>query len=259
MTRSPQIAVLTSFFPEHLDYHGDIDAYREAKRNICRFQTKDDMVVYNGESDDVQNIAETCPGKKKAYTTKDAAVTLQETHLIGTHNLLNIAAATTVASVLNIGQEHVRKAVRTFRVLPHRLQSLGVHHDIEWIDDAISTTPDSTIAAIACFGSRLQCIILGGKDRQLDLTSLGKTIDSSSLSHVIVMGENSDRMVKIITNPVIQIHKVQTMKEAVDIAKNVLQDSTIEHPVTLLSPAAASYDMYSNFEQKGNEFASEVG
>ena len=72
------------------------------------------------------------------------------------------------------------------------------------------------------------------------------------------MGENSDRVAQVITNPSIQIHKVQTMKEAVDTAKSALKDSTTEHPVTLLSPAAASYDMYVNFEQKGDDFASEI-
>ena len=258
LTRSPHIAVLTSFFPEHLDYHSDIDAYREVKKNIYRFQKSDDFTIYNGESEAVQKMVENSPSKKMPYTTPDAAVTLEETHLIGAHNLLNIAAATKVASALHIDPTDVIKALQTFRVLPHRLQSLGVHRNIEWIDDAISTTPDSTIAAISCFGSRLQCIILGGKDRNLDLNQLGKTINNSSIAHVIIMGENSDRMAQIITNSSIQIHKVHTMAEAVDTAKNALKNSTTTHPVVLLSPAAASYDMYSNFEQKGSDFASEI-
>ncbi|PIR54375.1 UDP-N-acetylmuramoyl-L-alanine--D-glutamate ligase [Candidatus Peregrinibacteria bacterium CG10_big_fil_rev_8_21_14_0_10_42_8] len=249
VTRSPHIALITSFFPEHLDYHGSLDAYKESKKAICKYQTVDDAVFYDEGSPDAKDIASTSAGKKSPYSLHDATVTIDETKLIGEHNLRNIAGATAVARSLGVDDSTITSAVKNFIGLPHRLFYIGNEHGTTWIDDAISTTPDSTIAAIETVSPTT--LIVGGKDRGLHFEELGKSIDSSSLINVITMGESGPRIEKCIKNININIYSNKTMNEAVAIAKQ-------SKGICLLSPASPSYDMYKSFEAKGDDFAIEI-
>src|SRR5581483_5277832 len=155
LTASPHIAVITSFFPEHLDYHGSLEAYMEAKKHITRFQTADDMVFFNASMEGAAEIAKEGAGRKIPFSADECPIDITETKLIGEHNRSNIAAACMVAAALGVDRDTALKAVKTFEGLPHRLQSLGVHHGFEWVDDAISTTPESTIAALDALGDRV--------------------------------------------------------------------------------------------------------
>ncbi|TSC58286.1 MAG: UDP-N-acetylmuramoylalanine--D-glutamate ligase [Candidatus Peregrinibacteria bacterium Greene0416_19] len=194
LTHSPQIAVVTSFFPEHLDYHGSLEAYLEAKKHIARFQHKDDVMFYNGMSEGARAIASESAGESIPFTTEDAPLPLSETKLLGLHNLSNIAAAFKVAIHLGIPQETCVQVFRRFEGLPHRLQSLGIHHGIEWVDDAISTTPESTIAALDALGDRVTTIILGGQDRGNDFAKLGERIVDSEVRTVMLFPGSGGRI-----------------------------------------------------------------
>ena len=174
LTHSPQIAVVTSFFPEHLDYHGSLEAYRDAKTHITRFQKPEDIVFYSAASAGATAIAAESPGTRVAIGTDDCPVALAETQLIGEHNRGNAALACAVARHAGIDASICAEALRAFKPLPHRLQRVGTFHGIEWIDDAISTTPESTIAALDALGEGVRTIILGGQDRGNDFASLAK-------------------------------------------------------------------------------------
>jgi len=256
--KSPQIAVVTSFFPEHLDYHGTLEDYKDAKKHLTQFQTSEDTVFYYGESDGAKEIAEESAGTKVSYTEDDSPIAIIDTKLVGVHNLFNIAGAAAVARHLGISEDIIIEAVRKFDGLPHRLKDLGKHHGINWIDDAISTTPESTIAAIHALSPNVKTIILGGQDRGNDFTQLGEVIAASGIRHVIVMGESGPRIAKAITSQNITIHEVQSMEEAVKKAKESL--STFHFPLStcLLSPASPSYGMFKDFEEKGDAFKSLV-
>jgi UDP-N-acetylmuramoyl-L-alanine---L-glutamate ligase len=256
ITKSPHIAVVTSFFPEHLDYHGSLEEYKDAKKSICKYQSSNDTVFYFEGSDGAKEIANTSAGAKISYTQNDATVGIEDTKLIGNHNLINIAGASAVARSLGIDANVITTAVKIFTGLPHRLYSVGTHHDTLWIDDAISTTPDSTIAAIDAVDPAI--LIVGGKDRGLNYSTLGARIDASSIEHVILLGENGDKIAETIQSPHIKIHKTSSMQEAVKIAKNFIPNPTPnpQPPIVLLSPASPSYDMYKSYEEKGGEFAS---
>ena len=251
-TTSPQIAVVTSFFPEHLDYHETLENYKEAKSHIAKFQSEDGIVFYCKESEGPKEIAETSPGTLVAYGDEDSPIAVQDTKLIGTHNLVNIAGAASVARHLEISDDHIIKAVKTFEGLPHRLQDLGAHHGMHWVDDAISTTPESTIAAIHALSPNIKILICGGKDRGLDFTNLGEVIDASSLEHVIVMGESGPRMAQAISKKT--VHRVNSLEQAVEKAKYEIRNTKYEIPICLLSPASPSYDQFTNFEEKGDRF-----
>jgi UDP-N-acetylmuramoylalanine--D-glutamate ligase len=255
LTTSPHIAVVTSFFPEHLDYHGSIESYKEAKKHITRYQTEEDVVVYNGASDGAKEIAEESEGTRIPFSPKDAPVRLEETHLLGQHNLGNIAAAWKVAEYLNIPKDVCLDVFRNFQGLPHRLQSLGVHHGLEWVDDAISTTPESAIAALDALGDRVATIILGGQDRGYDFSELGKRIAYSTIRTAILFPGSGPRIKKALqtAGATTQLIDANTMEEAVAFARQSTNQS-----IVLLSPASPSYGMFKNFEERGDAFANVI-
>lgn len=246
--RSPQIAIVTSFFPEHLDYHGDLESYKEAKKAICKFQGADDTVFYFQESEGAKEIAETSGGSKIAYQETDSPIAVIDTNLIGTHNLFNIAGASAVARHLGIDDATIIKGVQSFEGLPHRLKDIGHYHGCRWVDDAISTTPESTIAAIHALTPEVKTLICGGQDRGNDFSQMGEVIDASDVDHVIVMGESGPRIANAISHA--EIHPVDSLEDAFAIAKDVTDDGKI----CLLSPASPSYDQFKDFEEKGDAF-----
>lgn len=254
----PHIAVMTSFFPEHLDYHGSMEAYMEAKKHIARFQGPGDIIFFNAASPGAIEIAKEGSGRKIPFTAEDAPVSLDETKLIGMHNLSNIAAAWKVCEELGVSKTIAIDAIKKFEGLPHRLQSLGIHHGIEWIDDAISTTPESAIAALDALDKRVTTMILGGKDRGYDFTALAERVAGSSVTNIILFPGSGQRIKEAIrkTSALAECFEAQDMKEAVRIAKKVTGGRTpVGHPVVLLSTASPSYGMFKNFEDKGDQFA----
>src|SRR3989338_7634985 len=283
LTVSPHIAVITSYFLEHLDYHGSEEAYKEAKKHITKFQTKADVVFYNLFSPGTKEIAKASKGKKIKFSWQEAPLRIEETKLLGHHNLSNIAAAFAVAKFLKIPKPVAQEAIRNFEGLPHRLQMLGVHHGIEWVDDAISTTPESAIAALEALGDRVRTIILGGQDRGNDFTELGRKIAASKIEHVILFPGSGPRIRNAIedANARVSFHEVTSMEQAVKkctqtdpwhgYAEHILsslQDdepltSPIRHdrqgtPIVLLSTASPSFGMFKNFEEKGEAFRSNI-
>ncbi len=261
LTVSPHIAVVTSFFPEHLDYHGSLEQYIEAKKHIARFQSNDDMVFFNAASDGTADIAKEGDGAKIPFTPADCPVDITETRLIGQHNCSNIAAACMVASVFAVAPKIIDKTIRTFEGLPHRLQSLGVHHGIEWIDDAISTTPESAIAALDALGDRVAVMILGGQDRGYDFMHLGQRIKKSSIKLILLFPGSGPRIREALAAAKVaaEIIDVSSMEEAVEQATSKSASLETDHsklitPIVLLSTASPSYGMFKNFEEKGDRF-----
>lgn len=251
---SPKIAVLTSFFPEHLDYHRSMKAYMDAKKHITKFQTASDVVFFNASNTDCEEIAEEGEGKKIPVTADDAPCAITETKLIGEHNRSNIALAWKVAEHLGVKKEDAVKAIASFTPLAHRLQSLGTHHGMEWVNDSISTTPDSAMAAMDALGDRVAVIILGGQDRGQDFSALAKKIKESKVQAVITVGEAGPEIAALLrgigcTQWMIE---VPNLEAAVREAK--LQKPSIKQPIVLLSPAAPSYDQFKNFEERGKQF-----
>lgn len=259
MTVSPHVAVLTTFFPEHLDYHGSLDRYREAKQNIAQYQSEHDCILYNADFSETQTIATKSRGTVIPYHVDDAPVDLDETHLIGEHNRSNIAGAWKVAEHLGVNRSIAAQVIITFEGLPHRLQSIGVHHGIEWIDDAISTTPESTIAALDALEERVTWLILGGQDRGYDFTLLAQRIAQSSIETVILFPDSGQQIKEALLqiNSSLNIVEVETMEQAVDCVQSQFLDLHFDThiPVALLSPASPSYNQFRNFEEKGNTFA----
>ncbi len=256
LTNSPHIAVITSFFPEHLDYHGSEEAYLEAKKHITRYQQADDLVFFNDTMKGSIEIAKEGDGRKIPFSADDCPIDLSETRFIGDHNRSNIAAACMVAASLGVDGKTALDAVRRFTPLPHRLQSLGVHHGIEWIDDAISTTPESAIAALDALGDRVRVMILGGQDRGYNFTSLANRIKESSIELILLFPGSGPRIREalIAAGATAELIDVDSMDKAVEKTSGQKLEASGFTPIVLLSTASPSYGMFKNFEEKGDEF-----
>ncbi len=258
--RSPHIAVITSFFHEHIDYHGSTDAYLEAKGNIVRFQTDQDIVVYNALSDGAKELALKSQGKKISFQPSDAPLPIEKTNLLGAHNLGNIAAAFKIAEILRVPKETCLKVFEEFHGLPHRLQSLGVIDGIEWINDSISTNPNAAIAALDALGDQVAVMMLGGYDRGTSFAALGERVAASHVRTVILLGQTGKRIREAIekAGSTVQFLEATSMEEAVKFAKENVKNHcslpTVHCPLVLLSPASPSYDMFKNFEERGKKF-----
>lgn len=252
MTASPAIAVVTSFFPEHLDYHGTIEAYLEAKKNISRFQHEDDATYFNGDSPGAASIAAEGSGRKIPVHADECPVDLAQTKLIGDHNRENLALAWKVCEDLGVRKDTAIAAATTFHPLPHRLQPLGTVGGIRWVDDAISTTPESAIAALDALGEDVATIILGGQDRGNDFAELADRLKDSNVKTVLLFPGSGPRIRDAIekVGATIELIDVASMEDAVRLAK----EKTPAGAIALLSTASPSYGMFKNFEEKGDSF-----
>jgi UDP-N-acetyl-alpha-D-muramoyl-L-alanyl-L-glutamate epimerase len=229
---SPNIAVLTSLFPEHMDYHGGVEKYYSAKQNIFKFQNSSDFAV------------------KPPFNEK---IPLKESEipLLGEHNLQNIKAAVKVARILKIPESAIKKAIRNFKPLPHRLEFIGEKNGIKFYDDAISTTPESTIAAIEALKD-VDTIFLGGEDRGYDFRELENTLRKYKVENIVLFPNSGKRMLR--SKQGFNILETKSMKMAVDFALK----NTAKGQICLLSTASPSYSLWRNFEEKGDEFRENV-
>ena len=144
---SPDIAVVTNLFPEHMNYHGNEKKYYEAKKNIVKFQNKNNVFVCDSENKKVSSWLKDVKSKVVQFEKKSFLNNVK-VNLIGDHNKKNILAAVAVVKQLGISNEIIKNAIEKFQPLPHRLEFVGKFNDIEFYDDAISTSPESTIEAI---------------------------------------------------------------------------------------------------------------
>jgi UDP-N-acetylmuramoylalanine--D-glutamate ligase len=156
-----------------------------------KHQSKDGSVYFNGSNETCQSIANMSKGKKHSFSAGDAPVAIEETKLKGTHNLGNIAAAFKVATEqCGVPKDVAIDAIKKFTPLKHRLELIAIKDGIEWINDSISTTPESAIAALDALGDRVQTIILGGQDRGYDFSKLGKRLKDSSVKVAILLPDS---------------------------------------------------------------------
>lgn len=241
---SPDIAVATNLFPEHMDYHQNLKNYYFAKKNIINFQDKNGIFVYNPSNKKLVEWAKESSSKVVPFLSKDflADVTVP---LAGEHNKENILAAGAVAKELGVADTVIKKAVENFKPLPHRLEFVGEFKGIKFYDDAISTTPESTIAAIEAL-KNIDTIFLGGQDRGYDFTQLEKSIKKYKIRNAVLFPESGSK----INVKVPKVLKTKSMQKAVEFAYK----NTEKGKICLLSCASPSYSIWKNFEEKGDQF-----
>lgn len=253
LTHSPNVAVITSFFPEHLDRHGSAQAYWDAKSAITRYQRKTDAVFYCADYPECKAMAKLSPGQKFGFTGADYPGDLAATQLKGEHNRSNLAAAYNVAQFFGVPSDAAIKALEQTPSLPSRLQSLGVIDGIEWVDDALSTAPQATMFAIDALGNNVDTLITGGMDRGLDFTELARHLSASNISNLVLFPDSGEKIKAALTRK-FHILETSSMKEAVDFARA----HTKKGATCLLSSAAPSYNLFKNYEDKAAQFAAAI-
>ncbi len=248
---SPHIAVFVSFFPEHMDHHGSVEAYWQAKKRIASFLMNEDYLVYNPSFERLRILASETPAHALAYTDK-LPCRDEEIPLKGKHNRDNVRAAVTVGNLFRVPPAIMRESIMAFRPLPHRLEHVGTYKEILFYDDGISTTPESTISAIEALDG-VQTIFLGGQDRGYVFDELVRMIDRSSIENVVLFPDSGVRIGEILAKYAKRKFRIITtrdMKEAVAFA----YQHTKPGRICLLSTASPSYSIWKNFEEKGELF-----
>lgn len=270
MKHSPNIAVILNIYEEHLDHYLSMDEYVNAKRNIYLYQTEKDT-FFAGNSpyleflDDIhatvyrnQELNKNCYFLNQndliIYRNQERIVIPRakiETILKGEHNLTNILTCLTVISILGFDLEEGIQSLKSFKGLPHRLEYVGTYQGILFYDDAIATSIPSVISAIDTL-EIVDTLILGGMDRGIDYLPLITYLQKSTIRNVLLLPETNQRIEKLFKNfpSSLNVVSVSNMEEAVSRSFEITRVGKI----CLLSPAAASYNVYKNFEEKGNHF-----
>ncbi|MDR1101435.1 MAG: UDP-N-acetylmuramoyl-L-alanine--D-glutamate ligase [Clostridiales bacterium] len=257
VTKSPHIALFLNIYEEHSDFHGAFDNYVDSKLNIARFQSQGDFFIYNAESADI--IAEKLPerdGAKRIVTHIDDTLksSLEGRKLHGDHNLANIAAALEVCRLFGPVDMRVLNAARQFGGLPHRMEYVGNYGGINYYDDVIATIPQATISCINALREqhgRVDTLIVGGKDRGVDLSELIAFLrDGDIVKNVVCIPTTGAHIAKMLDGGDINVHYAADMAQAVAMAKKI----TPKNGICVLSPAASSYDFYKDFNEKGDDF-----
>ena len=262
------IALCLLIEPEHLDWHSDLDQYYRAKTELFRHQTKEDIAIYYSKNDNSKRIASTGPAKLIPYFESPGAlvagnhividgipiIRINEIKLLGAHNLQNICAAVTAVWQIENNEIILAQVIRDFEGLPYRLEMRKDNLGIKYFNDSFASAPTATIAAIDSIRGN-KVLIIGGKDRKLDLTKLIEKIKNNinQIKQLIIIGEASNRIeneLKKINFENYIVVKSEDMNEIVKLASSYASsgDSVI------LSPGFPSFDMFKNFEDRGNQF-----
>ena len=265
---SPHVAILLNLFEEHLDHAGSVEHYYENKLNIFKYQDKLDTGIYAYDNDNVRKYIDNNIYKQDMvsvslkdnthmhiidnyiyYKNKKLYDITSKRNLIGDANLENIMFSLAVAEVYYLPLDKVIDTINNFKPLAHRLELVGEYNGITYYDDAIATIPEACINAIKSL-IKVDTLILGGMDRGINYDKFIEYLKTNSITNLICMPETGYKIADSLMTSNKRIYKCETLEDAVSTAKKVTKKGYI----CLLSPAAASYNKYKNFIEKGNKF-----
>jgi len=264
-----RVATVLNLSPDHLDWHPGLEAYRQAKQRIFR---GDGWMVLNADDPAVVAMAE--PGRRISRFTLaapspeefglrrrdgerwlarggDCWLRTGELQLSGDHNLANALAALCLGHALGLAREPMLAALRTFTGLPHRTQLILEHKGVRWYDDSKGTNVGATLAAVNGLPGRL-VLIAGGDGKGQDFTPLGAAL--APKVHDLVLIGRAAPAIAAAADRRVAVHQADSMARAVAVAAQLAEPGDS----VLLSPACASFDMFSNYQERGRVFAAEV-
>ena len=267
LNQSPSVAVLGQLEPDHLNVHKDYADYLNAKANITKFQTPSDHLVYFKNNPETVKIAASSKAQSLPYPFSVPKEIKSAVKLPGEHNLDNaLAAIAAVASYKNISpDEYLRKykseiisGLQSFRGLPHRLEFLRELNSVQYYDDNFSTNPSSTRVAVNAFPSSNLVIIVGGRDKtgDKDLPEIFEILQSPQIKSILLLGESGHALAKKDSDP--RFALADSLEKAVALARQTAEALARNNPdtpaVVLMSPAAASFDMFENVYDRGDQY-----
>jgi UDP-N-acetylmuramoylalanine--D-glutamate ligase len=286
LAKSPHYAVLLNTTSDHLDYHIDKEEYLAAKEQMLIHQNKNCTAVINKDYEYSKYYSPLVKGKLKFVSVKghvkdgafvedgwifcskngkkEKIVKVSEVALIGSHNLENILPAVVIAKEFKVKNSDIAHVVKTFKGLPYRLEFVRELKGVKFYNDSNSTTPETSMAAVDSF-SAPTVLIAGGSDKGADYNEWAlKILTKPSLHTVILIGQIADKMEKAL------VDAENKLGDALGSPTKILRRKTLEEAVldgyaesekggvVVLSPAAASFDMFKNYKERGNEFNAHV-
>jgi UDP-N-acetylmuramoylalanine--D-glutamate ligase len=277
LDRSPPIAVLLNVFTEHTDYHGSHDAYVAAKANIARHQGEADWLVYRADDPQAARVAASSRSRKLGFSMhrtaapalfiegetvvfadaqgERALLPTAEIPLLGDFNRYNVMAALAVAHLLDVPATVASDAIRGFQALEHRLEVVGTLRGITFVNASIATVPEATLSHIEVFPASLKTLLLGGHDRGQDFSVLCDRLLERGVEVVILFPPAGERLWETLKarageRPMPRPYFTRTMEEAVRLA----YAQTPPGGICLHSPACASYGLFTDYRDRGNQF-----
>lgn len=266
LRRSPHVGVCLMVVPEHLNWHEDMDEYTGAKARLFEWQNSDDIAVYFAENDLSREIAAAGAAQKVPFYRSPGAFvngnmitvdgqevcTTDELKLLGAHNWQNACAAITAVWQAGIRDlEAIRSVLTSFSGLEHRLEFVRELKGVKYYDDSFGTTPETAIVAMKAF-AQPKIVILGGSDKGVAYDALARAVKTTNVRKVLLIGDQATR--------------IQTALEAADFHDFIPGGSTMteivqtaqaqaeQGDVVLLSTGCASFDMFQNYKDRGNQF-----
>jgi UDP-N-acetylmuramoylalanine--D-glutamate ligase len=238
----PDVAVLLNLTPDHLDRHGDLDAYRAAKLRIFENQGPDDVAVVPRGFGDVPGS-----GRRVEFAADDPLPA--EPHIPGAHNRENAAAATAAARAAGIDDAAIAEGLRAFEGVPHRLELIREVDGVRWVNDSKATNPEAAERALGAYPPGLR-VILGGSLKGSSFTGLARRARESGVARAYLVGEAADEIAEALAAEGVRFQHSRDLENAVADARAEAETGD----VVLLSPACASYDQFRDFEDRGERF-----
>lgn len=276
LEKSPHTAVVLFIEQEHLDVHRSMDEYVEAKAQITRHQTEDDLLVYYANNQYTEQIASTSKARKVAYPSADAAYvhmydemfcygsnalcSIHELRIPGEHNQVNALAAIDAVWQYTQDAEAIKAGLNNFKGLPHRLAFVADVNGVQYYDDSIATTPGSAIAALRAFENKPKTIILGGSYKGSDFSELAHELTQHHV-RALLIGDEAQRISAACEAAGFRNYEIIEGIPAPQVAETVTRraaELTQPGGVVLLSPAAASFGIFKNYVDRGEQFIAAV-
>lgn len=276
MNISPNIAAVLNITPNHLDRHGTMEAYTNAKARILEFQSANDTAILGRDDKGAWGLKNRVKGNLLSFSLQDLEEGLNGTYLHdgllslrdgfayipllmrekvqlrGDHNIANVLAAFAIGYAAGFKLDDMLEAVEEFRGVPHRLEWVRELNGVRWYNDSIATAPERAAAAVHAFSEPI-VLMLGGRDKNLPWGELAKLIHER-VDHVVLFGEAGEMIQNAITAysgvGSVDVHRATTLKEAVTLAAEVASAGD----VVLLSPGGTSFDEFKDFAERGEAF-----
>jgi UDP-N-acetylmuramoylalanine--D-glutamate ligase len=276
---SPHVAVVTNVLEDHIDHHGTRDAYIAAKKNIVAWQGPRDIAILNlddpstvalhtGAASEVRGFSLSLRPKRGAYLEQNGDLVLvagdrrtvlckaSDLRVPGRHNVANALAAAVVGDAFDIPAEVIGRVLREFEGVPRRLETVAEKDGVLWVNDSAATTPAATMSALAAY-ERPAIAILGGVSKGADFGELARVLVRRAHGAVLI-GRAADEIAAAIAaadkDGAVEVRRAATLDEAVADAREMARPGD----VVLLSPANASFDMFSSADERGEKFAAIV-
>jgi UDP-N-acetylmuramoylalanine--D-glutamate ligase len=272
LKKSPHVAVVVHIEQDHQDIHKSVEEYVAAKSNIAVWQNRDDKIVFDSTSEQSVAIAEKSVARKVPYPEVNLAhvengyfyyglkrlCPTSVMSILGGHNIMNALAAISAVAEWTLEDGVIAEGLHAFTGLPHRLKFAGEVAGVGYYDDSISTTVGSAIAAIKAF-DRPEILILGGSSKGADFDELAKVVAEHKVKWVILIGDEAERireaLEKVKYQHITNFGKTKTMREVVLEAQKQAESGD----VVVLSPACASFGMFKDYADRGDQFIRAVG